>query len=62
MAQLQQAMLKQTTVSKDEDKSPEAVKPGVSQLPSLPQLKAESSSIDIADWLEMLPAPMSDLR
>ncbi|CAE7301732.1 RE1 [Symbiodinium sp. CCMP2592] len=61
MAQLQQAMLKQMTVNKDEDKSPEAVKPGVSQLPSLPQVKAESSSIDIADWMEMLAAPMSDL-
>ncbi|CAE7708795.1 unnamed protein product [Symbiodinium sp. CCMP2592] len=61
MAQLQQAMLKQMTVGKDEDRSPEAVKPGVSQLPALPQVKAESSSIDIADWLEMLAAPMSDL-
>ena len=55
MAQLQQAMLKQLSVTKDGDKSPEAVKPGVSQLPTL------SSSIDIADWLEMLAAPMSDL-
>ncbi|OLP98027.1 Retrovirus-related Pol polyprotein from transposon TNT 1-94 [Symbiodinium microadriaticum] len=61
MAQLQQAMLKQMTTSKEEDKSPETVKPGVSQLPALPPVKAETSSIDIADWLEMLEAPMSDL-
>eukprot|EP00439_Symbiodinium_sp_Y106_P035196 s3238_g4.t1 len=61
MAQLQQAMLKQLSVTKDGDKSPEAVKPGVSQLPTLPPVKAVSSSIDIADWLEMLAAPMSDL-
>ena len=61
MAQLQQAMLKQLSTSKEGEKSPETVKPGVSQLPMLPPVRAESSSIDIADWLEMLEAPMSDL-
>ena len=64
MAQLQQVMLRQMSSQekeKGEDASPEAVKPGTSSLPALPQVHATTSSIDIADWLEMLAAPMSDL-
>ncbi|CAE7540315.1 RE1 [Symbiodinium sp. CCMP2592] len=62
MAQLQQAMLQQlSSKEKGEDASPEAVKPGTNSLPSLPAVSASTSSIDIADWLEMLDAPMSDL-
>ena len=37
------------------------MKPGTSSLPALPQVHATTSSIDIADWLEMLAVPMSDL-
>ena len=62
MAQLQKAMLQQmASTEKGEDRSPEAVKPGTSSLPVLPAVHAETSSIDIADWLEMLAAPMADL-
>ena len=62
MAQLQKAMLQQmASADKGEDRSPEAVKPGTSSLPSLPAVHAETSSIDIADWMEMLAAPMADL-
>ena len=62
MAQLQQVMLRQMSSQekeKGEDASPEAVKPGTSSLPALPQVHAITSSIDIADWLEMLAAPMT---
>ena len=64
MAQLQAVMLKQMTAAekeKEDDKSPEHVKPGTTTLPTLPPMKVESASVDIMDWLEMLGAPMSDL-
>ena len=63
MAQLQAVMIQQLTNDKDRsgDKSPETVKPGVSSLPSLPQVSPTTASVDIMDWLELLAAPMSDL-
>ncbi|CAE7214179.1 RE1 [Symbiodinium sp. CCMP2456] len=64
MAQLQAVMLKQMTAAekdKEGEKSPEAVKPGTTTLPTLPVMKVESASVDIMDWLEKLTSPMSDL-
>ena len=64
MAQLQAAMLSQMrdkTKEKDEDRSPEAVKPGSNVLPSLPELNQQTSSVDIMDWLEVITTTMQDL-
>ena len=61
VAQLQAAMLKQMSGEKSGDRTPEAVKPGTSTLPSLPSVKSETSSVDLLDWLELIEAPMSDL-
>ena len=64
MAQLQAAMLSQLkdkAKDRDEDRSPEAVKPGSSVLPSLPELNQQTSSVDIMDWLEVITTTMQDL-
>ena len=61
VAQLQAAMLKQMSSDKNGEKTPETVKPGTSTLPSLPQVKSETASVDLLDWLELIEAPMSDL-
>ena len=65
MAQIQAVMLKQMNaaekVKESGEASPETVKPGTTTLPQLPAMRAESASVDIMDWLEMLRAPMSDL-
>ncbi|CAE7564255.1 unnamed protein product [Symbiodinium sp. CCMP2456] len=64
MAQLQAVMLKQMTDKekpKDEDRSPEAVKPGTTVLPMLPEVNPQTSSVDIMDWLEVITTTMQDL-
>ena len=61
VAQLQAAMLKQMSGEKGGERTPEAVKPGTSTLPSLPSVKTDTSSVDLLDWLELIEAPMSDL-
>ena len=38
----------------------EVVKPGISELPKLPEL-SETSCIDIGDWLHALECPMGDI-
>ena len=61
VAQLQAAMLKQMSVDKGGERTPETVKPGTSTLPMLPPVRSESASVDLLDWLELIEAPMSDL-
>ena len=56
--QLQQAMMKQLD---EGERSPEAVKPGMSVLPTLKAVNPQTAPIDIQDWIEMLNAPMADL-
>ena len=50
MAQLQSAMAASMTSKSAE---PEHVKPGISELPRLPEL-SETSCIDVGDWLHAL--------
>ena len=57
MAQLQSAMAASMTSKGSE---PEQVKPGISELPRLPEL-SETSCIDVGDWLHALQCPMGDL-
>eukprot|EP00439_Symbiodinium_sp_Y106_P015829 s83_g2.t1 len=57
MAQLQSAMAASMTSKSAE---PEHVKPGISELPRLPEL-SETSCIDVGDWLHALQCPMGDL-
>ena len=57
MAQLQNAMAASMS-SKGVDV--EHVKPGISELPRLPEL-SETSCIDVGDWLHALENPMGDL-
>ena len=57
--QLQQAMMKQ--LDEGGEASPEAVKPGMSVLPTLKAVNPQTAPIDIQDWIEMLNAPMADL-
>ena len=57
MAQLQNAMAASMTSKGTE---PEQVKPGISELPRLPEL-SETSCIDVGDWLHALENPMGDL-
>ena len=57
MAQLQSAMAASMTSKSSE---PEQVKPGISELPRLPEL-SETSCIDIGDWIHALQCPMGDL-
>ena len=57
MAQLQNAMAATMTNKGGE---PEQVKPGISELPRLPE-PSETSCIDIGDWLHSLECPMGDL-
>ena len=57
MAQLQSALAASMTSRSSE---PEHVKPGISELPRLPEL-SETSCIDVGDWLHALQCPMGDL-
>ena len=64
IAQLQAAMLshmKDKARDKEEDRSPETVKPGSNVLPSLPEVNQQTSSVDIMDWLEVITTTMQDL-
>ena len=64
MAQIQAVMLKQMQEKdreKDEDKSPETVKPGTTSLPALADVNPQTSSVDIMDWLEVITSTMQDL-
>ena len=62
MVQLQAAMLKQLDKDKEGgDKSPEAIKPGTTALPTLKEVDADTACVDIMDWMEMIDGPMSDL-
>ena len=64
IAQLQAAMLtqmKEKDKPKDEDRSPEAVKPGSTTLPALPEVNPTTSSVDVMDWLEVISSTMQDL-
>eukprot|EP00439_Symbiodinium_sp_Y106_P063432 s3839_g9.t2 len=61
MAQLQKAMIKQIDKGDTEDKSPETVKPGTLALPMLKEVVAETSCVDVMDWMELIDGPMSDL-
>ena len=66
IAQLQAAMLtqlkdKEKDKPKEEDCSPETVKPGSSSLPSLPEVDPATSSVDVMDWLEVITTTMQDL-
>ena len=64
MAQIQAVMLKQMQErdrEKDEDKSPETVKPGTTTLPVLADVNPLTSSVDIMDWLEVITSTMQDL-
>ena len=57
MAQLQN-VVSESLMSKA--KEPEVVKPGISELPRLPEL-SENSAIDVGDWLHGLQNQMGDL-
>ena len=57
MAQLQ-SVVSESLMSKA--KEPEVVKPGISELPRLPEL-SENSAIDVGDWLHGLQKQMGDL-
>eukprot|EP00439_Symbiodinium_sp_Y106_P020836 s5267_g2.t1 len=57
IAQLQMAMSATMTHRAQEL---EVVKPGISELPKLPEL-SETSCIDIGDWIHSLQCPMGDL-
>ena len=57
IAQLQTAMSATMTHRAQEL---EVVKPGISELPKLPEL-SETSCIDIGDWIHSLQCPMGDL-
>ena len=57
IAQLQSAM-SATMTSRAHDQ--ELVKPGITELPRLPDL-SETSCIDVGDWLHALECPMGDL-
>ncbi|CAE7943851.1 GIP [Symbiodinium sp. KB8] len=61
ITQLQEAMLKQYDKAREGDRSPQNIKPGTSILPTLKDVTAETSSVDIMDWFELIDAPMSDL-
>ena len=64
IAQLQAAMLtqmKEKDKPKDEDRSPEAVKPGSTTLPTLAEVNPTTSSVDVMDWLEVITSTMQDL-
>ena len=64
MAQLQAVVLsqmKEKSKDKDEDRSPETVKPGNTVLPQLPEVDPLTSSVDIMDWLEVITTTMQDL-
>ena len=61
MAQLQAAMIKQLDKGGSEDRTPEAVTPGTLALPPLREVSADTSCVDIIDWVEMINGPMSDL-
>ena len=57
IAQLQSAMSASLAAKATEL---EVVKPGISELPKLPEL-SETSCIDIGDWLHALECPMGDI-
>ncbi|CAE7319561.1 RE1, partial [Symbiodinium sp. KB8] len=57
MAQLQSAMSESLT---SRSKEPEVVKPGLAELPRLPEM-GQNSAIDIGDWLHGLQNHMGDL-
>eukprot|EP00439_Symbiodinium_sp_Y106_P061243 s1399_g9.t1 len=57
IAQLQNAM---TASLSSKSQEQEVVKPGISELPRLPEL-SETSCIDIGDWIHSLQCPMGDL-
>ena len=57
IAQLQKAMSATIAIKAQEQ---EQVKPGISELPKLPEL-SETSCIDVGDWLHSLECPMGDL-
>ena len=61
ITQLQKAMLKQYDKSSEGEKSPQNIKPGTSVLPVLKDATADTSCVDIMDWMELIDAPMSDL-
>ena len=61
ITQLQAAMLKQYDRGREGERSPQTIKPGTNTLPALKDVTAETSSVDIMDWLELIDAPMSDL-
>ena len=61
ITQLQEAMLKQYDKAREGDRSPQNIKPGTSILPTLKDVTAETSSVDIMDWFELIDAPTSDL-
>ena len=54
-------MLKQMSTESSGERSPEAVKPGTTTLPLLPEPRPETSPVDIMDWLELIATPLSDL-
>eukprot|EP00439_Symbiodinium_sp_Y106_P042298 s5151_g5.t1 len=53
--------MKEKDKPKDEDRSPEAVKPGSTTLPALPEVNPTTSSVDVMDWLEVISSTMQDL-
>ncbi|CAE7348343.1 unnamed protein product [Symbiodinium microadriaticum] len=57
IAQLQSAMSASLATKASE---PEVDKPGISELPRLPEL-SETSCIDVGDWLHALECPMGDI-
>eukprot|EP00439_Symbiodinium_sp_Y106_P030107 s854_g3.t1 len=56
ITQLQKAMLKQYDKSSEGEKSPQNIKPGTSVLPVLKDATADTSCVDIMDWMELIDA------
>ena len=61
ITQLQAVMIKQMDKKAEGDRSPETVKPGTPALPSLKEVCADTSCVDVMDWMEVIDGPMSDL-
>ena len=61
MAQLQAALIDQIGKKGEGDRSPETIKPGTQALPLLKEVCADTSCVDVMDWLEVIHGPMSDL-